>query len=180
MKTHIKVEYDKDVKTEHEEIHEEKESAFKIPGVKKEAEKVKSSSLKRKGKEVQDIEVKKEKSEEKVSNWEPENWKELLQNIKAMRKDESAPVDSQGCERTADETETPEVRFCHSLQVMFMASFFVENFYMFFIRVSIVNVFVTFINETFKLNLLTAYMTYAPAWCRFDSSMWPLQYLIFY
>jgi len=108
MKTHIKVEYDKDVKTEHEEIHEEKESAFKIPGVKKEAEKVKSSSLKRKGKEVQDIEVKKEKSEEKVSNWEPENWKELLQNIKAMRKDESAPVDSQGCERTADETETPE------------------------------------------------------------------------
>ena len=135
---HIKIEYDKDIKTEHEEIHEEHESAVQILGVsKEEAEDAKSTTVKRKGKAVPVIKVKKEKSEKNVSNWEPENWKELLQNIKAMRKDESAPVDSQGCERTADETETAEVKLCHSLLVILMPFFFVENVIMHFMRVSV-------------------------------------------
>ena len=41
--------------------------------------------------------------------WEPKNWKQLLDNIKEMRRDKTAVVDSQGCERTADVKEKPEV-----------------------------------------------------------------------
>lgn len=41
--------------------------------------------------------------------WEPKNWKQLLDNIKEMRRDKTAIVDSKGCERTADVKEKPEV-----------------------------------------------------------------------
>ena len=43
------------------------------------------------------------------SDWEPANWREQLANIREMRKSRDAPVDSQGCEKTADADETPEV-----------------------------------------------------------------------
>lgn len=41
--------------------------------------------------------------------WEPKNWRQLLDNIKEMRRDKTAVVDLQGCERTADIKEKPEV-----------------------------------------------------------------------
>lgn len=77
----------------------------------------KNNSLKRKGKLERKAKVKKEKSNEIKDIWEPNNWIQLLENIKVMRQDENAPVDSQGCERTADEKESPEARcnFCLSL-----------------------------------------------------------------
>ena len=60
--------------------------------------------------------VKREKKERKVDDvtktkvaWEPANWKEQLANIREMRKDRDAPVDSQGCERTADIKASPQV-----------------------------------------------------------------------
>lgn len=43
--------------------------------------------------------------------WYPNNWQILLENIKSMRSDRSAVVDTQGCERTADTKETPSVMF---------------------------------------------------------------------
>ena len=43
--------------------------------------------------------------------WYPNNWQTLLENIKSMRSDKSAVVDSQGCERTADPEEIPSVKF---------------------------------------------------------------------
>ena len=43
--------------------------------------------------------------------WEPANWREQLANIREMRRDRDAPVDSQGCERTADMKASPEVMF---------------------------------------------------------------------
>lgn len=44
------------------------------------------------------------------SGWEPANWREQLDNIREMRKARDAPVDSQGCEKTADVNQSPEVR----------------------------------------------------------------------
>jgi len=43
------------------------------------------------------------------SNWRPNNWEMLYSNIKMMRADRTAIVDSQGCERTADPHATPQV-----------------------------------------------------------------------
>ena len=40
----------------------------------------------------------------------PSNWELMLNNIKEMRKERNAVVDSQGCERTADDWESPEVK----------------------------------------------------------------------
>lgn len=42
------------------------------------------------------------------SEWEPANWKEQLANIREMRKSRDAPVDTQGCEKTADVNQSPE------------------------------------------------------------------------
>lgn len=44
-----------------------------------------------------------------TSGWQPANWREQLANIREMRKSRDAPVDSQGCEKTADVNESPEV-----------------------------------------------------------------------
>ncbi|EDO31265.1 predicted protein, partial [Nematostella vectensis] len=41
--------------------------------------------------------------------WEPPNWRQQLENIRQMRASRDAPVDSQGCERTADTSTTPQV-----------------------------------------------------------------------
>ena len=41
--------------------------------------------------------------------WEPANWRRQLANIREMRKGRNAPVDSQGCEKTADPKASPEV-----------------------------------------------------------------------
>ena len=43
------------------------------------------------------------------SDWEPANWREQLANIREMRKLRDAPVDSQGCEKTADMNQSAEV-----------------------------------------------------------------------
>ncbi len=79
--------------------------------------KQKSQQKKRKNKSPKVVSPKKEKAEERVvsSGWEPPNWREVLNKIKVMRQNEDAPVDSQGCERTADEDEKPEVYYLRSV-----------------------------------------------------------------
>jgi hypothetical protein len=43
-------------------------------------------------------------------NWVPDEWEQVLRNIKEMRKNFDAPVDTMGCDHCQDETATPEVR----------------------------------------------------------------------
>jgi len=47
----------------------------------------------------------------KKLNWEPKNWREVLNNIREMRKQRDAPVDTMGCDKCADESARPEVRY---------------------------------------------------------------------
>ncbi|XP_059835030.1 endonuclease III-like protein 1 isoform X1 [Hypanus sabinus] len=46
---------------------------------------------------------------EAKGEWEPEHWREQLDNIREMRKDRSAPVDHMGAEQCFDKTAAPEV-----------------------------------------------------------------------
>ena len=50
--------------------------------------------------------------------WEPARWREQLVNIREMRKNRDAPVDSQGCEKAADSNEAPEVSDVSCLQTL--------------------------------------------------------------
>ena len=59
--------------------------------------------------EVESTVIKQEYDISSEEHWQPDNWKILLDNIKEMRKGRTAVVDSQGCERTADPKEKPEV-----------------------------------------------------------------------
>jgi hypothetical protein len=45
----------------------------------------------------------------KKLKWEPKNWHEVLNNIREMRKQRDAPVDTMGCDKCADEDARPEV-----------------------------------------------------------------------
>ncbi|XP_049531863.1 endonuclease III-like protein 1 [Anopheles darlingi] len=42
---------------------------------------------------------------EKEGKWEPANWRQMLENIRQMRKDNPAPVDTMGCDQFAQDTE---------------------------------------------------------------------------
>ena len=62
----------------------------------------------------EDVASKKRKKDTSVtkkqsSDWEPANWRDQLANIREMRKLRDAPVDSQGCEKTADMNQSAEV-----------------------------------------------------------------------
>uniref|UniRef100_A0A1B6LA97 Endonuclease III homolog n=1 Tax=Graphocephala atropunctata TaxID=36148 RepID=A0A1B6LA97_9HEMI len=54
------------------------------------------------------VEVKSE-AMDKRSKWEPENWMQLLENIREMRKGKNAPVDDMGCDKCSDKDASPEV-----------------------------------------------------------------------
>lgn len=61
----------------------------------------------------EDVASKKRKKDTSVtkkqsSDWEPANWRDQLANIREMRKLRDAPVDSQGCEKTADMNQSAE------------------------------------------------------------------------
>lgn len=40
---------------------------------------------------------------------EPDNWEEVLENIRRMRKDKDAPVDTMGCDKCCDDEVSPQV-----------------------------------------------------------------------
>ena len=66
-------------------------------------------------KKTEDVAAKKHKkntstAQTQGSTWQPLNWREQFANIREIRKSRDAPVDSQGCEKTADESQSPEVR----------------------------------------------------------------------
>lgn len=61
-------------------------------------------------------------STEKQSKWEPENWRELLANIREMRKDRTAPVDTMGCEKCHDEYSDEKTKRFHHLVALMLSS----------------------------------------------------------
>lgn len=50
------------------------------------------------------------KNEEHVKVEAPENWEEMYEKLREMRKEVKAPVDTMGCERLGDKAATPKVR----------------------------------------------------------------------
>lgn len=52
----------------------------------------------------------------------PQNWAKVYSNIKKMREDANAPVDSMGCERAHDMEATPEVRRFQCLVSLMLSS----------------------------------------------------------
>ena len=83
--------------------------------IKIEYEKRHEEDSSRDDKKTEDVAAKKRKKDTSTaqtqgSTWQPLNWREQLANIREMRKTRDAPVDSQGCEKTADESQSPEVR----------------------------------------------------------------------
>lgn len=49
------------------------------------------------------------KEKGKKNGWEPEMWREQLENLREMRKNKDAPVDSMGAEKICDSSAAPEV-----------------------------------------------------------------------
>ncbi|XP_054762382.2 endonuclease III-like protein 1 [Lytechinus pictus] len=54
--------------------------------------------------------------------WEPVMWKEQLENIREMRKNRDAPVDSMGAEKICDSSAAPEVYRYHVLLSLMLSS----------------------------------------------------------
>lgn len=54
--------------------------------------------------------VREVKNEEHVKVEAPENWEEMYEKLREMRKKVKAPVDTMGCERLGDKAATPKVR----------------------------------------------------------------------
>lgn len=48
---------------------------------------------------------------EKSSKWEPKNWQQTLENIRKMRKNEIAPVDTMGCHKCSDDDADEKVYY---------------------------------------------------------------------
>ncbi|XP_076325936.1 nth-like DNA glycosylase 1 isoform X2 [Tachypleus tridentatus] len=59
---------------------------------------------------------------ETVLSWEPLFWKDVLKNIKEMRKVKNAPVDTMGAEKCTDMDSPPEVSHFHTLVSLMLSS----------------------------------------------------------
>lgn len=54
--------------------------------------------------------------------WQPEKWKEQLENIRQMRINEDAPVDSMGCEKSFEVDAPPKIKRFHVLVSLMLSS----------------------------------------------------------
>lgn len=117
---HIKIEYDEKTKLElNKELNEEPVKQAK-----------KRSSHEENVKEIKiepKIKIKKDASDDSTSSekqvkWEPKNWRKLLANIREMRKEKTAPVDTMGCDKCHDEqSDKKTIRF-HQLVALMLSS----------------------------------------------------------
>ncbi|RPA89803.1 DNA glycosylase [Choiromyces venosus 120613-1] len=85
--------------------------------IKKEKEKEKKKKIgqrKPRGKKVKD--------EQDVKVEAPENWEEMYEKLREMRKKVKAPVDTMGCERLGDKAATPKLRRFHTLISLMLSS----------------------------------------------------------
>lgn len=61
--------------------------------------------------------------EEWIEGWEPVNWRPMLENIRRMRLERPAPVDSMGCDQFRDDvTGPPKTRRFHTLVSLMLSS----------------------------------------------------------
>ncbi|XP_034248591.1 endonuclease III-like protein 1 isoform X2 [Thrips palmi] len=58
----------------------------------------------------------------KKDKWEPDNWMQVLKNIREMRKSADAPVDTMGCDKCMDEEAKPEVLRYQTLLSLMLSS----------------------------------------------------------
>jgi len=56
------------------------------------------------------------------SDWSPDNWEQVYDNIRQMRSERSAPVDTMGCERSHDISATPAVQRFQCLISLMLSS----------------------------------------------------------
>ncbi|ENN76397.1 hypothetical protein HUJ04_006895 [Dendroctonus ponderosae] len=61
-------------------------------------------------------------SNPKTSKTMPPNWETMLNNVREMRKDSDAPVDTMGCHKCSDETESPPVIRYQALLALMLSS----------------------------------------------------------
>lgn len=107
-----------------DDVVEKKESK----AVRRKQIKVESSSDRGLGKAPEVVAVKSPRKrtpikEEWVEGWEPVNWREMLENIRRMRLEQPAPVDSMGCDQFRDdETVPPKTRRFHTLVSLMLSS----------------------------------------------------------
>ncbi|XP_026477832.1 endonuclease III-like protein 1 [Ctenocephalides felis] len=57
-----------------------------------------------------------------IATWEPQNWKEALQNLEKMREKKGAPVDTMGCHMAADLNAEPIIKRFHFLIALMLSS----------------------------------------------------------
>lgn len=62
------------------------------------------------------------KQKDEVPNWSPSNWEQVYENIREMRADKTAPVDSMGCERAHDAKASPAVQRYQCLVSLMLSS----------------------------------------------------------
>ncbi|XP_012528530.1 endonuclease III-like protein 1 [Monomorium pharaonis] len=76
----------------------------------------------------EELETKNEKQSTDLKNskdekrWMPPNWETILENIKEMRKHETAPVDTMGCHKCTDPNANPVVSRYQSLVALMLSS----------------------------------------------------------
>lgn len=58
----------------------------------------------------------------KQTKFEPKNWEQMLRNIREMRKDRSAPVDTMGCHKCSDEDSDEKTQRFHHLIALMLSS----------------------------------------------------------
>ncbi|PWW78286.1 DNA glycosylase [Tuber magnatum] len=85
-----------------------------VPALIKEKKEKKTGQRKPRGKKVKD--------EERVKVEAPENWEEMYEKLREMRKKVKAPVDTMGCERLGDKAATPKLRRFHTLISLMLSS----------------------------------------------------------
>lgn len=61
-------------------------------------------------------------SGEKHAKWEPKHWRQLLANIREMRKERNAPVDTMGCDKCYDEHSDEKTKRYHHLIALMLSS----------------------------------------------------------
>lgn len=132
---HIKVEYDENkepidasmqftlpVKIKEEVIEEPTEDEKPMKQTKKRKSNDKKTDVKSENigiKSENDVDNSESTTVEKQSKWEPQNWRQLLANIREMRKERNAPVDTMGCDKCYDEfCDEKTKRFHHLISLM--------------------------------------------------------------
>ncbi|KAJ6621568.1 Endonuclease III-like protein 1 [Pseudolycoriella hygida] len=61
-------------------------------------------------------------TDSKKPKWEPKNWRQTLENIRKMRKDQIAPVDAMGCDKCHDENADEKTQRYHILIALMLSS----------------------------------------------------------